>query len=210
MYCSLQRVAAVLQTACLYYSRSSILTEWDHTLYTHSFAETSYWQFVCTAVHQVRTGYCLLYYTGHLQVKVKVWHRTDRGQRNGCLTVWSGQIYDLCRLKIKKLHDTAQDHWEGRVQCLPAKSKSMVKPVWTSIETMWTKLTIWNFIIKQSCKIPLAPMGVLAPVSAHARPSTQPPIGTSGIFPARVSAESPSNISPNPSKVTFYRQIRQF
>ena len=43
-------------------------------------------------------------------------------------------------------------------------------------------------------KFPLAPMGVLAPVSAHAGPSAQPPIGTSGNFPARVSAES---ISPN-------------
>ena len=42
--------------------------------------------------------------------------------------------------------------------------------------------------------IPLALMGVLAPVSAHAGPSAQPPIGTSGIFPACVSAES---ISPN-------------
>ena len=37
-------------------------------------------------------------------------------------------------------------------------------------------------------------MGVLAPVSAHAGPFAQPPIGTSGIFPPRVSAESPSNI----------------
>ena len=44
-------------------------------------------------------------------------------------------------------------------------------------------------------------MGVLAPVSAHAGLSAQPPIGTSGIFPARVSAELPSNISPNPSEV---------
>ena len=33
-------------------------------------------------------------------------------------------------------------------------------------------------------------MGVLAPVSAHAGPSNQPPIDTSGNFPARVSAES--------------------
>ena len=48
---------------------------------------------------------------------------------------------------------------------------------------------------------PLMPMGVLAPGSAHARPSTQPPIDVSEIFPARVSAESPSNISPNPSEV---------
>ena len=46
-------------------------------------------------------------------------------------------------------------------------------------------------------KIPLVPMGVLAPVSAHAGPSAQPPIGTSGMFPAHVSAEWPLNISPN-------------
>ena len=44
-------------------------------------------------------------------------------------------------------------------------------------------------------------MGVLAPVSAPAGPSAQPPIGTSGNFPARVSAKSPSNISHNPSEV---------
>ena len=50
-------------------------------------------------------------------------------------------------------------------------------------------------------KFPLAPMGVLVPGSAHARPSTQPPIDTSGNFLAHMSAESPSNISPNPSEV---------
>ena len=44
-------------------------------------------------------------------------------------------------------------------------------------------------------------MGVLAPVSVQAGPSAQPPIGTSGNFPARVSAESPSNISQDPSQV---------
>ena len=43
-------------------------------------------------------------------------------------------------------------------------------------------------------KFPLAPMGVLAPVSAHAGHSAQPPIGTSENFPARVSAKS---IFPN-------------
>ena len=47
-------------------------------------------------------------------------------------------------------------------------------------------------------KIPLAPMGVLAPGSAHASPSARPPIDTSGNFPAHV---SPSNNSPNPSEV---------
>ena len=44
-------------------------------------------------------------------------------------------------------------------------------------------------------EFPLTPMGVLAPGSAHARPSTQPPIDMSGNFPAHVSAESPSKIS---------------
>ena len=52
-----------------------------------------------------------------------------------------------------------------------------------------------------SSKFPLAPMGVLAPGSAHARPSPRPHIDTSGNFPAHMSAESPSNISPNPSEV---------
>ena len=49
-------------------------------------------------------------------------------------------------------------------------------------------------------KFPLAPMGVLAPRSAHGRPSARPPIDLSGNFPAHVSAESPSNISPNNSE----------
>ena len=44
-------------------------------------------------------------------------------------------------------------------------------------------------------------MGVLAPVSAHAGHSTRTPIDTSGNFPSHVSAELPSNISPNPSEV---------
>ena len=48
---------------------------------------------------------------------------------------------------------------------------------------------IWEFL--------LTPMGVLAPGSAHARPSAQPPIDVSGNFPPHVSAESPSYISPN-------------
>jgi hypothetical protein len=39
--------------------------------------------------------------------------------------------------------------------------------------------------------------GVLAPGSAHARPSAQPPIDMRGNFPTHVSAESPSYISPN-------------
>ena len=40
--------------------------------------------------------------------------------------------------------------------------------------------------------------GPRSPCSGH---STQPPIGTSGNFPGRISAESPSNISPNPLEV---------
>ena len=46
-------------------------------------------------------------------------------------------------------------------------------------------------------------MGLLAPGSAHTRPSAQPPIDMRKTFPAHVSApaESPSNISPSPTKV---------
>ena len=50
-------------------------------------------------------------------------------------------------------------------------------------------------------KFQLTPMGVLAPGSTHARPSARPLIDVSGNFPTHVSAESPSNISPNPSEV---------
>ena len=44
-------------------------------------------------------------------------------------------------------------------------------------------------------------MGVLAPMSAHVGPSAQPPIDVSGNFPAHMSAESSSNIFPDPSEV---------
>jgi hypothetical protein len=58
-----------------------------------------------------------------------------------------------------------------------------------------------NYIMCTMEIFPLTPMGVLAPRSAHARPSAQPPINVSGNFPAHMSAESPSIISPNPSEV---------
>ena len=44
-------------------------------------------------------------------------------------------------------------------------------------------------------------MGVLAPVSAHAGHSARTPIDTIGNFPAHLSEESPSNISPSPSEL---------
>ena len=40
---------------------------------------------------------------------------------------------------------------------------------------------------RQKIQIPLAPMGVLAPGSAHARPSARLPIDTSGNFSAHMS-----------------------
>ena len=49
--------------------------------------------------------------------------------------------------------------------------------------------------MKNNEKFQLAPMGVLAHGSAHARPSAWPHIGPSRNFPARVSAEWPPNIS---------------
>ena len=43
-------------------------------------------------------------------------------------------------------------------------------------------------------KIPLAPMGVLAPGSAHARPSALPPIKASEKFSAHMSSKAPSTL----------------
>ena len=63
-----------------------------------------------------------------------------------------------------------------------------IKPITRTIKSLNFKM------IPITIPIPLAPMGVLAPVSVHAGPSAQPPIGTIGNFPARVSAEP---ISPN-------------
>ena len=53
---------------------------------------------------------------------------------------------------------------------------------------------IRNFALHIVCgitglKFLLAPMGFIAPGSAHARPSAEPPIDTSGNFAAHVSAE---------------------
>ena len=42
-------------------------------------------------------------------------------------------------------------------------------------------------LVDNNIKFPLAPMGVLAPGSAHARPSAKPPIDTSGNFSANMS-----------------------
>ena len=52
-------------------------------------------------------------------------------------------------------------------------------------------------------------MGVLAPGSAHDRPSAQTPIDSSGNFPAHVSAESTS-ISPNRSYPKFQKPRTTF
>jgi hypothetical protein len=71
----------------------------------------------------------------------------------------------------------------------------------TSKETKVQTLQNGKGFIRKRLEFPLAPMGVRAPGSAHARPSARPPIDPSGNFPAHVSAESPSNISPNPSEV---------
>ena len=55
---------------------------------------------------------------------------------------------------------------------------------------------------KENSEISATANGVLAPGSAHARPSAHAPIDTSGYFSAHMSAKSPSNISPNP-RTTF-------
>ena len=66
---------------------------------------------------------------------------------------------------------------------------------------LFAGIKIVEHLWKNIGKFSLAPMGVLPPGFVYATPSAQPPIDTSGNIPAHVSAESPSNISPNPSEV---------
>ena len=58
-------------------------------------------------------------------------------------------------------------------------------------------------------KFPLAPMGVLALGSKHARPSARPPIDTSGNFSAHMSGEGGGKLSDSFSD-QLSRQIREF
>ena len=58
-------------------------------------------------------------------------------------------------------------------------------------------------------QFPLAPMGVLGPGSAQARPSARPPIDTSGNFSAHMSGGSGGKLSDSFSD-QLSRQIREF
>ena len=77
-----------------------------------------------------------------------------------------------------------------RNHALQLKQKTNTNYAWNGKNNKFFYRTMKT--IKQ--KFPLAPMGVLAPGSAHARPSARLPINTNGNFPAHVCAESPSNI----------------
>ena len=66
---------------------------------------------------------------------------------------------------------------------------------------------IINKFRKKTIINPLTLMGVVAPGSAHARPSARPPIDMSGNFPPHVCAESSSNISRIYSSMLQYHNI---
>ena len=53
--------------------------------------------------------------------------------------------------------------------------------------TILTQYVSWRYFVPKRVKFPLPPMGVLAPGSAHARPSARPPIDTRGNFSAHMS-----------------------
>ena len=59
-------------------------------------------------------------------------------------------------------------------------------------------------------KFPLAPMGVLAPGSAHTRPSARPPIDTSGFFLAHMSGGGLGGKLSDSFSDQLSRQIREF
>ena len=70
---------------------------------------------------------------------------------------------------------------------------------------MKNEMMIMKGTLEKYEKFSKAPMGVLAPGSAHARPSAQTLIDMSRNLPALMSAESTSNIFPHPSKFRIPR-----
>ena len=100
---------------------------------------------------------------------------------------------------IIRFFEVVLTHWPFQDYCYCAVASIILWVAYWPLATLTVKLK--KIMWWEVYKFPLAPMGVLAPGSEHARPSTQPPIDTSGNFSADVSAESPSNISPNPSEV---------
>ena len=127
---------------------------------------------------------------------------------------WSEPV--LYRIVQNKLHQTK---WSTDGSARPSKCpRSLAIPVFLNCKT-YPKLKLWD---KKSTNLNEVPQvtprdiskikqhiyGISTHVdggprspSAHAGPFARPPISTSGNFLAHVSAESPSNISPNPSEV---------
>ena len=82
-----------------------------------------------------------------------------------------------------------------------AGTQIQVRPTRTQLSWMFWLCVFqgptWVIELIMHLKFLLTPMGVLAPGSVHARPFARPPIKLRRYCPAHVSAESPSNISPN-------------
>ena len=70
-----------------------------------------------------------------------------------------------------------------------------------SISRLWPQKNWHKSLAKNGEKISAHADGGPRSPSAHAGPFARPPISMSGNFLAHMSAESPSNISPNPSEV---------
>ena len=95
------------------------------------------------------------------------------------------------------------------------KVKSMDTKIGSSVQATWIKellrrmvlLTKYNLSVSTDSNFPLAPMGVLAPGSAHARPSARPPIDTSGNFSVHMSGGGKLSDS---FADQLSRQIREF
>ena len=100
--------------------------------------------------------------------------------------------------------------------------KTKARPYFVAMQSMSNMYSTPQYEMTQPyiLEFPLTPMGVLAPGSAHTRPSAQPPIDVSGNFPASVSADKFSMFSPpiyhtagvgggGDGLRLFYRNMRQ-
>ena len=79
--------------------------------------------------------------------------------------------------------------------------KNLINPNWSNVQNVLICIQPKQLLLTLHILISAHADGGPRSPSAHAGPFARPPISMSGNFLALVSAESPSNISPNPSEV---------
>jgi hypothetical protein len=120
-------------------------------------------------------------------------------------------------LNLRKLKKIPRNCFEVLSVCLPHQCYILYMCLvcylhnYENLEILQTGVCVWGWEAYSNLiwcervdnKFLLEPMGVLVPGSAYTKPFARRPIDSSRNFPAHMSAESSSNISPNPLEVIF-------